>query len=110
MAAADSEGYVLLPMSELELISRGGGVEVAIWAKPRASKSRVLGVREGQLEVAIAAPPVDGAANTELLRVLASQLGISRSRVELLAGQAGRTKRVRFYGMSEAEVRAQLLK
>jgi len=35
--------------------------------KPRASKSRILGVREGMLEVALAAPPVDGEANAELI-------------------------------------------
>jgi uncharacterized protein (TIGR00251 family) len=93
-------------MAELELRSRDGAVELGVWAKPRASKSRLLGVRNGQLEVALAAPPVDGAANEELIRVLASHFGIPRSQVELVAGQAGRTKRVRLLGLAEPAVRA----
>jgi uncharacterized protein len=93
-------------VAPLELKTRDGAVELSVWAKPRAAKSRVLGVRNGQLEVAIAAPPVDGAANEELIRLLASHFGISRSQVELVAGQAGRTKRVRLRGLPEQAVRA----
>jgi uncharacterized protein (TIGR00251 family) len=95
-------------MAELDITCAGGSVELGIWAKPRASKSRLLGVREGRLEVALAAPPVDGAANAELVRVLASHFGIPRSRVELVFGQAGRTKRVRLHGVPEGVVRAAL--
>ncbi len=93
-------------MAQIELKTRDGAVELGIWAKPRAAKSRLLGVRNGQLEVAIAAAPVDGAANEELIRLLASHFGISRSQVELVAGQAGRTKRVRLRGLPEQAVRA----
>ncbi len=83
-----------------------GGIELVVWAKPRASRSAVLGVREGRLEVALAAPPVDGSANTELVRTLASHFGIARSQVQLIAGQAGRTKRVLIRGLSAAAAAA----
>lgn len=109
MAAAHPEGYVSRPPMADALISvRDGCLELGIWAKPRASKSRLVGVREGLVEVALAAPPVDGAANDELIRVLASHFGIPRGQVELVAGQAGRTKRVRLRGLTEADVRARL--
>jgi len=110
MAGRLPEGYVAAAMTELELKSLDGAVELGIWAKPRAGKSRLVGVRNGQLEVALAAPPVDGAANEELIRVLASHFGIPRSRVELVSGQAGRTKRVRLRGLAEEAVRALLPK
>ena len=48
-----------------------GELRLKVRVKPRASKSRVLGTRDGVLEVAVAAPPVDGAANEELVRTLA---------------------------------------
>lgn len=90
-----------------------GGSELRVWAKPRASRSEVLGVRsasnEGEvLEVRLAAPPVDGAANAELLALLARALGIPRRAVELVQGAAGRMKRVRVDGLSPDEVLARL--
>jgi uncharacterized protein (TIGR00251 family) len=97
-------------VQKLELRALPSGVELGVWAKPRASKSRVLGVREGRLEVALAAPPVDGEANEELVRLLADHFGVPRRNVELTAGQAGRTKRVRIAGLDEAAVLARIPK
>lgn len=62
---------------------------------PRASKSEVVGEVNGVLRVRIAAPPVDGAANEELLRVLAKKFGVAKSRVTLIGGLSSRNKKVR---------------
>jgi uncharacterized protein (TIGR00251 family) len=51
-----------------------------------------------QLEVAVAAPPVDGAANLELVRTLAEHYGVAKSAVEIVSGLAGRSKIVRILG------------
>ena len=75
---------------------------------PRASKPGITTDADGTLKVRLQSPPVDGAANEELVRLLASHFGIPRRQVELCAGQAGRTKRVRLLGVSEADVRALL--
>ena len=48
-----------------------GGVEIVIHAQPRASRSEVVGLHGDALKVRLAAPPVDGAANLELIRVMA---------------------------------------
>jgi uncharacterized protein len=85
------------------------GVLISVWAKPRASKSRVLGRREDgkgetQLEVALAAPPVDGAANQELLDFLARLLQVGRSRLVLVRGDSSRLKVVRVSGIRAQEV------
>jgi uncharacterized protein len=74
---------------------RDGGVILLVRVKPRASKSRVLGEREGELEVAVAAPPVDGKANEELVRVLADYFDVPKSAIEIVRGEGGRSKRVR---------------
>jgi uncharacterized protein (TIGR00251 family) len=95
-------------VDELELRVLPGAVELGIWAKPRASKSRVVGIREGRLEVALAAPPVDGEANRELLRTLADHFGVARRSVELTSGESGRNKRVRITGIDEAAVLARI--
>jgi uncharacterized protein (TIGR00251 family) len=74
---------------------RGDGVSLRIRVKPRASKSRVLGEREGELEVAVSAPPVDGAANEELVRVLADYFDVPKGAVTVFRGASGRSKIVR---------------
>lgn len=65
---------------------------------PRASKSEIVGEFDGDLKVRIAAPPVDGAANEEVVRFLAKAFGRSKADVEILAGETSKTKRVRIAG------------
>jgi len=63
---------------------------------PRAARDEVRGVDEaGVLLVRVAAPPVDGAANEALTRLLARELGVPRSAVRLESGTRSRSKRVR---------------
>lgn len=62
---------------------------------PRASRSEVVGEVNGVLKVRIAAPPVDGAANEELIKVLAKKFGVGKSRVSVVSGLSSRRKRVR---------------
>ena len=67
-------------------------LRITVRVKPRASKSRVLGPKGAELEVAIAAPPVDGAANEELVRTLAEHYGVPKRAVEIVSGHASRIK------------------
>ena len=85
---------------------RAGFVRIRVRVKPRASKSRILGVREGMLEVALAAAPVDGEANAELIRTLASAFGRGKSAIEIVSGDASRSKLVAIAGLTEAELLA----
>ena len=65
---------------------------------PRSSRSEVVGEHNGSLRVKIAAPPVDGAANEELIRVLAKTFNISRSAVTILSGHTGKVKQISIKG------------
>ena len=65
-------------------------------------------MREGAIEVRIAAAPVDGAANDELVATLASALGVPRRDVYLVRGASSRSKRVEVRGLGIDEVRARL--
>jgi uncharacterized protein (TIGR00251 family) len=77
-------------------------------AKPRAKKSRILEAEGLSIKVSLAAPPVDGAANAELLVVLASALGIPRKEVQLVTGAGSRTKLVDVHGLSADAVARRL--
>lgn len=81
------------------LVTDAKGVSVTIKVKIRASRTRITGVRDGVVEIALAAPPVDGAANEELIAFLADQTGLPKSRVTLIRGERSRTKVVRFHGV-----------
>lgn len=70
---------------------------------PRASKAGIAGLRDGAILVRIAAAPVDGAANAELIETLARALDLPRRAVTLTAGATSRTKRVRVEGLSSEE-------
>ncbi len=63
---------------------------------------------DGVLKVRIAAPPVDGAANAELTKVLAKEYGIARADVEIVGGATSRTKRVRLRGVAKSRFEAVL--
>jgi uncharacterized protein len=84
----------------LEFDDRGARLRVRV--KTRAAKSRVLGVRNGELEVAVAAPPVDGAANEELVRTLARHFDVPKSTISIESGGASRSKLVRLTSLREA--------
>jgi len=77
--------------------------------KPRAKTSRVVRAEGISIDVALAAPPVDGKANDELLRVLSEALGVPRSALEIVRGASSRRKVVEVHGVSEAEVVARLV-
>jgi hypothetical protein len=72
---------------------------------PRGGADRVDGVTDGLLRARVAAPPVEGAANQSLLRLLAGELGVARRDVRLVAGASGRTKVVVIDGVDPERVR-----
>ncbi len=76
--------------------------------QPRASREGLAGVREGALVVRLTAPPVEGAANAALLKLLGKALGLPPSSLELLRGQSGRDKLVLARGLDAATARAAL--
>ena len=95
-------------MSELAVEQRGAALRIRVRVKPRASKSRILATKEGVLEIALAAPPVDGEANSELIRTLALALGCGKSAIEIVSGLGSRSKLVAIVGLSLAELLAKL--
>ena len=86
--------------SGLDFREEGGAITFRVRVAPRASKTAAAGVRGGALKVRVAAPPVEGAANEELARYLARELGVPASAVRIVAGHSSRTKRVRAEGAS----------
>jgi uncharacterized protein (TIGR00251 family) len=68
----------------------------------RASKSEIAGEYNRALRIRLAAPPVDGAANRELIRLLAKNLKVPQNAVEIISGAASKHKIIRVQGVSGA--------
>ena len=83
-----------------------GSVIFAVRVQPRAARNEVVGMHGGAVKIRLKAPPVDGAANDELVRFVAARLGVHRQEVEIVAGVTARAKRVRVSGtgLSEEQV------
>jgi uncharacterized protein (TIGR00251 family) len=84
------------------------GVRFGVEVKVRASQSRVLGIKGESLSVALAAPPVDGAANRSLIELLSEYFAVPRRRVRIVTGEKSKRKVVELEGVSLAEVRTRL--
>ena len=92
----------------LEIGESAGGITLRVRVQPRASRDAFGGEREGALVVRLAAPPVEGAANEALVRLLGRGLGVAPSAVRIARGARGRTKRVAVAGIDAATARARL--
>ncbi|XP_073990175.1 UPF0235 protein PCC7424_0673 [Rhodnius prolixus] len=73
-------------------LDKKGNIKIKIAAKPGAKVNAVTGIEEEGISVQISAPPVEGEANTELVKYLASLLGIKKSSVSLDRGSKSRQK------------------
>lgn len=84
----------------LECTERDGALVFAVKVVTRASRSGVVGEYDGALRVRVAAPPVDGAANEELVRTLAQALKIPARHIEITGGHTSKLKQVRVQGVT----------
>lgn len=76
------------------------GSALAVRVTPRADRNEIVSVmNDGTIKVHLAADPADDKSNAELLVFLAEVLGVPKSRVEIVAGEAGRDKLVSILDM-----------
>ena len=92
------------------MTEKPGGVTLLCQIQPRASKTEITGLHgePPRLKIRVAAPPVDGEANDELVAFLSKKLGIPKSRIQIAAGQSGKFKELFLVGATAAQVAALL--
>lgn len=74
------------------------GLRLRVRLTPRGGRDAIDGPGEGHLRVRVAAPPVEGAANAALCRLLADRLGLAGRDVRLIHGGTGRIKTLHLAG------------
>lgn len=80
-----------------------GTTQLAIHVQPRAKHTEIAGWHGDAIKIRLAAPPVNGAANDELIRFLADRLGVRHGHVRVEAGHTSRRKRVAIDGIRREE-------
>jgi uncharacterized protein len=75
---------------------------------PRASKPGPAGMRDGAVLIRLNAAPVEGAANAELVELLARLLDLPKRNITIVSGEKSRLKRVRVEGMDDASALSRL--
>ena len=88
----------------LPLRTADEGVVVPVRVIPRSSRTQLAEIRDGWLLARLTAPPVDGAANEALIRLLAKELGMPRRAVRIVSGEHGRQKSVLIEGATAEEL------
>lgn len=83
-------------------------MSLAVRVAPRASRNELAGVEAGALKVRLTAPPVEGAANQALVKLLAKTLGVAKGKVMVISGEHSRNKRVLVEGLGLDELRGRL--
>ncbi len=91
--------------------AEGGHILLHLHIQPGAKKTEITGLHGESLKIRLAAPPVDGRANESLIAFLAETLALPKNRIELISGQASRSKRIHLSDcpMTVTEVQTRLL-
>jgi uncharacterized protein len=85
-----------------------GGSVLRLHVRPGASRSGLAGLHGNALALRVGARPVGGAANREVVDLLAGALGVPGSSLEIVAGGRGRDKRLRVHGLGPEAIRSRL--
>jgi len=83
---------------------------VVVRVQPNASKNELLRYLGGVLNVKIAAPPIKGKANQELIRFLSEVLGVSKSKLTIVKGLTDRTKVISIDELTQEQIVKQMEK
>ncbi len=98
-------------LPEMDFLSnyKDGRVLLKLHVQPKASKNRFAGIYNDAIKLAVTAPPVDGKANTAVIKFLASSLNLKKKDLEIRHGLQSRTKSILIAGRSLEELRSQIL-
>ena len=89
----------------MKFISGPLGLTISVKVQPGACQSIVQGIEEEYLKVRLAAPPVEGRANEELIRLFSRLLDLPKSKILIRHGVTSRRKTLLLEGYREADFR-----
>src|SRR5947209_3256915 len=94
----------------IEISEHAEGCVLRVRAQPGARRNALVSEQAGALKIAVTAPPDAGRANKALAELLAAELGLKKSQVELLSGITSRDKKFLIRGVLAGTLGAELRK
>lgn len=80
------------------------GLTFDIQVIPHASRAEIVCIQDGSFKLKVTAPPVEGAANEACIKLLADELGLKKSQLEISSGAKSRRKTVTVKNMTKKEL------
>jgi uncharacterized protein (TIGR00251 family) len=75
------------------------GIIIEVKVDPRSSRNEIVGVVDKTVRIKLTAPPVGGAANELLIKLLAEKFDIRKSDVIIMKGESSRHKLIKLKGV-----------
>ncbi len=79
--------------------------KLAVTVVPRSSKNEIIGYVGEYLKIRLAAPPVDGEANNELIKYLSKLLSVPKTNIRIISGASSRRKLIEIDNIDQSELR-----
>ncbi|MFC2016118.1 DUF167 domain-containing protein [Chloroflexota bacterium] len=83
---------------------------IVVQVQPNASQNKVVRFEDGVLHLRIAAPPIKGKANQELIKFLSDILGIGKGNLTIEKGMTSKRKVIVIKRLTQSQVTGQLEK
>jgi len=80
------------------------GLTFDIYVTPHASRAEIVSIQDGAFKVRVTAPPVEGAANEACIKLLAGELGLKKSQIEISSGMKSRNKTVMVKNIGKSDL------
>jgi uncharacterized protein len=87
---------------------KDGRVLLRVYVQPGASSNKILGLHDNAMKLAVTAPPVDGKANTAVIKFLAAFLNVKKKDLEIKHGLQSRKKSILVAGLNVEEIRLKI--
>ncbi|MFC1966438.1 DUF167 domain-containing protein [Chloroflexota bacterium] len=87
-----------------------GQAKIVVQVWPNASQNKVTRFKNGVWYLRIAAPPVKGEANQELIRFFSNILGVGKGSLTIEKGMTSKKKIIVINGLTQSQVMGQLEK
>ena len=98
-----------MPETQLRINPYKSGIRFSAVIQPRSSQNKISGIHDNSLKIRLTSPPVDGAANKTCVKFLAKWLGVSPSKIRIVAGLSNKNKTIEIDGIDESAFRNKLI-
>ena len=85
-------------MTPIWLKQTPSGITLSLHCQPGAKQTKVVGLHDDCLKIALQAPALENKANELLISWLSKQLKVQQKQIQLISGQNSRKKRIEIHG------------